>query len=141
MCFFFLVFFFIVVLGGSTLWHLQKFLQRMKHIVLEFSPCTGECVSDFVVDKSSYRKFINTSIIKYNVFHFNKLPHFWITQETTHTHTHTNPINISTYYHTSYNYWLFVEAILQICWEYELYKVSTSERLTLEWDEIVNKPK
>jgi hypothetical protein len=30
--------FFIVVLGGSTLWHLQKFLRCSKYIILEFTP-------------------------------------------------------------------------------------------------------
>jgi hypothetical protein len=29
---------FIVVLGGSTLWHLQRFLQCIKYITLEFTP-------------------------------------------------------------------------------------------------------
>jgi hypothetical protein len=35
---FLFLFLFIVVLGGSTLWHLQKFLQCIKYITLEFTP-------------------------------------------------------------------------------------------------------
>jgi hypothetical protein len=31
----FIYFYFIVMLGGSTLWHLQKFLQYIKYISLE----------------------------------------------------------------------------------------------------------
>jgi hypothetical protein len=31
---------FIVVLGGDTLWHLQRFLQCIKYIILEFTPFT-----------------------------------------------------------------------------------------------------
>jgi hypothetical protein len=31
-------FFLIIVLGGSTLWHLQMFLQQIKNIILEFTP-------------------------------------------------------------------------------------------------------
>jgi hypothetical protein len=30
--------FFIVLLGESTLWHLQKFMQNIKYIILEFTP-------------------------------------------------------------------------------------------------------
>jgi hypothetical protein len=33
--------FFITMLGGSTLWHLQRFLQCIKHIMLEFTPSTA----------------------------------------------------------------------------------------------------
>jgi hypothetical protein len=36
----FLFFFFIVVLGGGTLWHLQRFLQCIKYIILELTPST-----------------------------------------------------------------------------------------------------
>jgi hypothetical protein len=31
------LFIFIVMLGGGTLWHLQKFLQYVKHIIFEFT--------------------------------------------------------------------------------------------------------
>jgi hypothetical protein len=34
------IFSFIVVLGGDTLWHLQRFLQCIKCIILEFTPST-----------------------------------------------------------------------------------------------------
>jgi hypothetical protein len=34
--FFFLFFSFIIVLGGSTLWHLHRFLQCIKYIIHEF---------------------------------------------------------------------------------------------------------
>jgi hypothetical protein len=34
-------FFFIIVLNGSALWHLQRFLQGVKYIILEFTPSTA----------------------------------------------------------------------------------------------------
>jgi hypothetical protein len=37
----FLKFSFIVVLGGGTLWHLQKFVQCLKYIILEFTLSSG----------------------------------------------------------------------------------------------------
>jgi hypothetical protein len=38
---FFLISFLIAMLGGGTLWHLQKFLQCIKYITLEFTPSTA----------------------------------------------------------------------------------------------------
>jgi hypothetical protein len=38
---FFLFFIFIVVLGGGTLWHLQKFLQNVDYVIREFTPSTA----------------------------------------------------------------------------------------------------
>jgi hypothetical protein len=35
------IFFFIVTLGGGTLWPLQKILQCIKYIILEFTPSTS----------------------------------------------------------------------------------------------------
>jgi hypothetical protein len=32
-----LFFFLIIVLGGGKLWHLQKFLQNIKYIIVEFT--------------------------------------------------------------------------------------------------------
>jgi hypothetical protein len=40
MIYFFSLFVFIVVLGGGTLQNLQKFLQYIKYIILEFTPST-----------------------------------------------------------------------------------------------------
>jgi hypothetical protein len=49
---------FIVVLGGGTLWHLQRFLQCIKYSILEFTPYTS-----LLHSPSSIPGTVSTSII------------------------------------------------------------------------------
>jgi hypothetical protein len=43
------IFSFIVVLGGGTLWHLQRLLPCIKYVILEFTPSTSHFYPPFQV--------------------------------------------------------------------------------------------